>query len=116
MARKLKAKELSAEALQMIAARFKVLSDVTRLRLLIELEAGEKNVTELVRATDVIQANVSRHLQMLTDAGLVRRRKEGVKVYYAIADDMIFDLCEHVCGSLQKRLSQQGRAARLFVP
>lgn len=101
---------LSPKALELIAARFKVLSEPMRLKLLIALEAGEKNVTALMAATGATQANVSRHLQTLTDAGLLRRRKEGLSVFYSITDPTIFELCEHVCGSLQKRLAEQAKA------
>ena len=114
MPKPLKAKHLSDDAITLIAARFKVLSEPTRLRLLIALEKGEKSVTELAHATHSTQSSVSRHLQNLADAGLVKRRKEGVTAYYAIADAQVFALCEHVCGSVQRRLQQQGQAASHF--
>lgn len=101
---------MSPQALDLIASRFRVLSEPTRLKLLIALEAGEKNVSALVEETGATQANVSKHLQTLTDAGILARRKEGLSVFYSIADPTIFDLCEHVCGSLQKRLAQQAKA------
>jgi DNA-binding transcriptional ArsR family regulator len=78
-----------------------------RLRLLHALFDGEKSVNELVALTDGTQANVSRHLQTLTQAHLLARRKEGLQVFYAIADPSIFKLCELVCGSLEKSLSKQ---------
>ena len=56
------------------------------------------------------QANVSRHLQTLTGAHILARRKEGLQVFYAIADPSIFKLCELVCGSLEKSLHQQADA------
>ncbi len=101
---------LTAEVLEMIAGRFKVLSEPVRLRLLAALQAGEKNVSELVQVTQATQANVSRHLHTLMQAGILCRRKEGLNVYYAIADPTIFELCNHVCGSLQSRLDEQRRA------
>jgi hypothetical protein len=52
---------------------------------------------------------------LLAEAGLVSRRKEGVTVYYGIADQAVFGLCEHVCGSLRKRLAQQAQTAKLFA-
>lgn len=107
-------RRLSGEALELIARRFKALSEPTRLKLIIALEAGEKNVSELVQATRATQANVSRQLLSLTDAGILSRRKEGVSVYYAVADPAIFELCDHVCGSLQRRLKRQARASQLF--
>lgn len=110
MARKPHRTALSDQALELIAARFKVLSEPLRLKLIIVLEGGEKNVTQLVEATGGTQANVSRHLQSLTEAGILSRRKEGLMVYYFIADESIFDMCENVCGSLQKRLDAHARA------
>lgn len=83
-----------------------------RLRLIIALEPGERNVTQLVEATGSTQANVSRHLQTLTEAGILGRRKDGLNVFYHIADPGIFDLCEGVCGSLQKRFGDQAKAFR----
>jgi DNA-binding transcriptional ArsR family regulator len=114
MSKHLKRSELSDEAIEMIAARFKLLGESTRLKLLIALEHGERNVTELVAAVGVGQANVSRHLAALSTAGLVARRKEGVSVYYSIVDSAIFNLCEHVCGSLRQQLAGKGAAAKLF--
>src|SRR5690349_19068707 len=102
--------KLSDEALELIAARFRVLSEASRLRLLAALEDGERNVSELVAATGLAQANVSRHLSVLTEAGLLRRRKDGLNVIYAIADPAIFELCTHVCGSLQRRLVAHAKA------
>jgi ArsR family transcriptional regulator len=110
MARKPAHAALSDPALELIAARFKVLSEPMRLKLIIALESGEKNVGQLVEATGGTQANISRHLQSLTEAGILGRRKEGLMVYYFIADPTIFDLCENVCGSLQKRLDAHSRA------
>ena len=104
---------LTDEALELIAARFRVLSEPTRLKLLVTLEEGEKNVTELVNATGATQTNVSRQLGILTNAGLLARRKSGLSVYYRIADLGIFDLCSHVCKSLQQRISKE---SQIFGP
>src|SRR5512138_1810812 len=111
---KLDPRNLSDDALALIASQFKVLSEPSRLRLLIELKLGERNVGQLVSATGITQVNVSRHLQALSDAGLVARRRDGVRAYYRIADDSIFTLCQQVCGSLQKRLKRQAKVAALF--
>jgi len=110
MSRKSNRAALGDQALELIADRFRVLGEPMRLKLIIALEAGELNVTQLVEATNGTQANVSRHLQSLTSAGILARRKEGLMVYYFIADPSIFDLCESVCGSLQKRLDTRAKA------
>ena len=97
-------------ALELVARRFAVLAEPMRLRLLQALFDGEKNVTALVGLTGGTQANISRHLQTLTEAHLLKRRKDGLQVFYAIADPSIFQLCELVCGSLEKRLTEQAEA------
>ena len=101
----MKANKLPPEALELVAARFRVLGEPNRLRLISALEQGEKNVSELVAETELTQANVSRHLQTLTEAGLLGRRKEGLNVYYFIADESLFKLCDLVCSRLQKELA-----------
>lgn len=92
---------LSDEALEMIAQRFKILSEPVRLRLLQQLLAGDKNVNELAQVIHSTQANISKHLGILAAAGIVGRKKIGVSTYYRIADTSIFTLCDLVCSSLQ---------------
>lgn len=94
---------MSDRALELIAHRFKLLAEPTRLRLLQLLMEGEKSVNELVGATNTTQANVSKHLGILADGGLVARRKAGVSTLYRIADPSLMTLCDIVCRSLQER-------------
>ena len=101
---------LSEEALGIVAHRFAVLAEPMRLRLLQALFDGEKSVGELVGATGGTQANVSRHLQTLTHAHMLSRRKEGLQVFYAISDPSIFKLCSLVCGSMEKHFTRQAEA------
>ena len=101
---------LSDDALELVARRFAVLSEPMRLRLIQALFDGERSVGELVAATGGTQGNISRHLQTLTQAHVLARRKECLQVYYSIADPSIFRLCELVCGSLEKSLSRQADA------
>ena len=96
---------MSADALEMIAERFRVLGEPNRLRLLIALEQGEQSVGKLVKTTGLSQANVSRHLGALVQSGILARRKAGLQVFYRVADPGIFEMCDHVCGSLSKRLA-----------
>lgn len=96
------------EALALVASWFRTLAEPSRLKILRALEdGGELNISELVEVTGLTQANVSRHVQSLVDAGMVGRRKEGLSVICFIADPSITDLCDSVCKNLLKRLSQQ---------
>jgi DNA-binding transcriptional ArsR family regulator len=108
-------KQLTDEVLEMIAAQFRLLAEPMRLKLLQALNEGEMSVGELVEITKAGQANVSKHLIILLDAGIVTKRKEGVSVIYRIADESVFELCELVCDRLGKRLeSQQNRLKQLI--
>ena len=97
----MKNEELSEEALKLIANRFRLLSDPLRLRILHTLGTGELNVGELVQATRAAQANVSKHLGVMLDAGIVTRRKQGLNAIYRVADETIFELCDVVCSRLK---------------
>ena len=101
---------MGEEALEMVAARFRVLGEASRLKLLVALEGGEKNVSALVALTGQTQANASRQLQALAEAGILGRRKDGLNVIYRITDKSIFNMCDHVCGSLQRRIVAQADA------
>ncbi len=107
-----KSRVFSPEALGFVAERFRVLGEPMRLKLLIALETGEKNVTELVQLTEATQANVSKHLGILSDAGMVSRRKAGLKTFYVISDPQIFKLCDLMCSKLQKEFSEKSRHFR----
>ncbi|WP_213807446.1 metalloregulator ArsR/SmtB family transcription factor [Granulicella sp. dw_53] len=94
---------LSDKMLDLVARRFRTLGEPFRLRLLQSLEQGEKTVGELVQLLDGHQPNVSKHLQILHDAGLVSRRRDANSILYAISDPMVFKLCELVCRSAEKQ-------------
>ena len=96
--------------MERVAERFKVLSEPMRLKLIYALMDGEKTVSELVEETGGLQANVSKHLGMLLDAGVVGRRKQGLNAYYRIVDESIYELCDLVCGSIRDRLEEELRA------
>jgi len=92
---------LTPELMEIIAERFKALGEPARLRLLNALRSGERTVSELMEDTGLSQANVSKHLQLLHSLGFVTRRKEGLYVHYALADQDVFALCDLMCGRLQ---------------
>ena len=98
---------LSPEQLEVIADRFRVLGEPTRLQILSALREQERNVTELVEATGFSQANLSKHLQLLLRAGYVERRKEGLSAYYRMADRDVFRLYEIMCGRMEKEMKAQ---------
>lgn len=100
-------KKMSTEAVSVVAARFKVLSEPLRLHILQYLENGESSVTSVTKAVDSTQPNVSKHLRMLQDEGLVAKRQDGNTVYYRIADETVFELCDVVCGSLKEKFTGQ---------
>jgi DNA-binding transcriptional ArsR family regulator len=99
---------LPEKVVELIAYRFRVIGEPTRIRLLELLREGELMVGELVERTGATQQNVSKHLAVLLQAGIVGRRKEGVCVYYRIADATVFDICELVCGSLEQQFNALG--------
>lgn len=102
---------LSADAVELVAARFRTLGEPIRIQLLQALQRGERNVTDLVSAVGSTQSNVSKHLRILQDAGLVGRRQEGNSVYYSIADPTVFALCDAACNSIGTRLTQHATLA-----
>lgn len=96
---------LPEDLAELIARRFRAIGEPLRVRLLDLLRDGELSVNELAEQLDAGQQNVSKHLAVLTDAGMLARRKHGNHVYYRIADESVFALCEQVCGSLHSQLS-----------
>lgn len=100
---------LAPSALAQVADYFKVLSEPSRLQVLCCLQSGSKNVTEIMAATGLGQANVSKHLKILAQAGIVSRTPQGVSVYYEISEPLIFELCELVSNRLALRLEEQSQ-------
>lgn len=103
-------KELSALALELIAARFRALSEPMRLRLLNLMMGGEMTVGQLVEATGSSQANVSKHLSVLREAGMIAMRKEGLSTFCLIADPIVTELCEMMCSRLREEMESKTRA------
>ncbi len=99
---------LPDQVVELIAQRFRVLGEPIRIRLLERLRESEATVGELVESTGTTQQNVSKHLGVLHQAGLVGRRKEGTASYYSLADEGVFKLCEDVCDSIERQLDELG--------
>lgn len=95
---------LPDDLIELIARRFRLLGEPTRIKLLDALRHGEASVQDLTEVAGSTQQNVSKHLGTLLAEGIVARRKVGNYSYYSIADDGVFEMCEHVCGSLERQL------------
>jgi ArsR family transcriptional regulator len=93
--------------LDRMAGKFRMLSDPTRLAILRAILSGEWSVGQVVVATSLSQANVSKHLKMLAGSGMVTRRKEGLQVFYAVSDPLVETLCELVCGTIVRETRTQ---------
>lgn len=102
--------QLTPEVLNLVASRFKALAEPARLHILDMLRGGELTVTELMAETGLGQANLSKHLQLLHAHGFVTRRKEGLFVFYSLADRDVFALCDIMCGRLGAEASTRQRA------
>ena len=100
---------------ELVARRFQVLGEPCRLRILQALQRGPRTVNEIVGDLDGNQPNISKHLQILFDAGLVARARSGNSILYSIADPVVFKLCQLVCRSTARQAAhvQQYAAAIL---
>ncbi len=99
--------EMSEAQLEVVADRFRLLSDPMRLKILQCLREGEATVSQLVEATQSSQPNVSKHLSILKGAGLVKRRQEGNSAYFSVGAPFVFDLCAIVCDGVRKELDEK---------
>lgn len=104
---------LSPAQLAIVARLFAVLAEPTRLAILQALQPGPRSVNELVETCGLKQANVSKHLALLHAQHLVKRERRGTSVIYAVADPMVFSLCQLVCSKMERDVK---RTAALFAP
>lgn len=95
-------RQATPQLLERVATRFRALAEPARLAVLHALEDGERTVTELVDLTGLAQGNLSKHLQQLYFAGFVTRRRDGLYVKYALADDGVLQLCSLMCDRLDE--------------
>lgn len=98
---------LPDDVIELIAERFRTLSEPTRIKLLDRLREGEASVLELTELIGTTQQNLSKHLGVLQRAGIVARRKQGNFAYYRIVDEGVFVLCEAVCGSVAQQVESR---------
>lgn len=103
--------ELNEDNAELIARRFRALSDPTRLRIIDQLRRSEEaSVGELTEALGSSQQNISKHLAALSAEGFATRRKQGTSSIYRISDPGVLDLCEKVCAGIEAQLEQLGAA------
>ena len=95
--------------IELIARRFRVIGEPMRIKLLDALREDDATVNELAAQVGASQQNVSKHLNVLHEAGIVGREKAGTSVRYSIADHSIFELCEMVCGGLRQQVTELDR-------
>lgn len=106
---------LNDQALDYVAKYFKALAEPMRLKVLNALQDGEKNVGQLTEISGCSQANVSKHLSLLTQYDLVKRESRGTSVYYSISDPSVYELCELVCGQIGKRMTLEEEIKKMFI-
>lgn len=101
--------KMSEELMFLVAERFKALADPARVRLLNALRDGERSVGDLVDDAGLTQANASKHLARLHQLGFVTRHRDGLHIYYALADRDILKLCDLMCGRIEAETRTRGR-------
>ncbi len=97
------------EAFESAARYFSVLAEPARLKILHVICGEEKSVNSIIAATGMAQANASRHLGLMYQAGLLSRRREGTHVFYKVADQMFIELCRSVSVQIGTRFGQVAR-------
>ena len=107
--------KLSDEALETVAALFRSLGEPTRLKILRLLEQKERSVGDLANSIKTSQANVSKHLKLLLNAGVLTRKAKGTAAYYSIADPMIYTICDTICDGMTQRMKKQAAGFGLKV-
>lgn len=106
---------LDNQALDYVAKYFKALAEPTRLKVLNALQDGAKNVGQLTELSGCSQANISKHLSLLSQYDLVKRESRGTSVYYSISDPSVYELCELVCGQIGKRMALEDELKKVFI-
>lgn len=98
---------MTGAQLEAIARQFRVLGEASRLQLLASLMPGPATVGELVDVTGFKQGNVSKQLAALHEAGFLHRERDGNFVRYRIADPVVFQLCELMCGRIEREARER---------
>ncbi|MEO7708435.1 MAG: metalloregulator ArsR/SmtB family transcription factor [Caldimonas sp.] len=102
------------QVFQSVARYFSILAEPARLRILHAICQQEKSVGLIVEETGMTQTNVSRHLNMMFQAGALKRRKDGSTVYYGVSDATLTDVCRSVCVRVSAELDGSKTLKRSF--
>ena len=108
-------RRLDDEGFKEVARFFAALAGPARLRMLEAMRESERSVGELVSLTGFTQPNVSKHLAVLSQAGLVARTRRGTSIYYSIADPRVYKLCELVCTQIGRQYAERSGRHRMFA-
>jgi ArsR family transcriptional regulator len=107
---------LSERARELVAARFRALGEPMRLKILERLFRSPAAVGDILQEVGGTQANVSKHLGVLRSGALVRRRRDGSRIVYSIADPSIERLCALVCQAVRRDARDEAEAVRPAAP
>ena len=107
---------LDDNAIDEVARFFSAFAVPMRLKILNALRSGERNVGDLASALGSGQANMSKHLRLLAEAGLIEKSTRGTSAFYRIADPRIYRLCDLVCDQIGRRLEKQAAVRKAFIP
>ena len=104
---------MHTKMIDLVARRFQVLGEPCRLRVLQALQDGPMTVNQIVARLNGNQPNISKHLQILFDAGVVGRDRSGNSIIYCVADPVVFRLCELVCRSTARQAASVQKYAAM---
>lgn len=98
---------LPEQLLALVAGRFRLLGDPTRLKLILAVREAELAVSDIAQAAGTSQANASKHLTALHEAGMVARRRDGGSVLYRASGRVPYLLIDAVCTSLDAQARER---------
>jgi DNA-binding transcriptional ArsR family regulator len=100
--------------LQLESDFLKTLAQPTRLKILYFIKDGEKCACKIIPEMKEEQSNVSRHLALLREQGIVEARREGVSVYYKIKDMRVFSLLSLVDEIVKAQIKEKARLMKIL--
>ncbi|MFQ3573092.1 MAG: metalloregulator ArsR/SmtB family transcription factor [Thermodesulfovibrionales bacterium] len=92
----------------------KVFASAIRIEIIQLLKDGERTVSDLVELLNTPKANVSQHLAIMRNKGILKNRREGVNIYYSIAHEKIIQACGLMREVLNDVIAERGKVANLL--